>query len=61
MAAGAFEVPPGARRGLPLDGYGLPSPTETAKAAAGLGVAGAAALVGWLQKRPRSRADDSSG
>jgi hypothetical protein len=28
---------------------------SAAKAAAGLGVAGAAALVGWLQKRPRSR------
>jgi hypothetical protein len=59
--AGAFEVPPGARSGLPFGGYGRPSPTEAVKAAAGLGVVGAAALVGWLQKRPRSRADDSSG
>ena len=33
---------------------GLASPATAAKAVAGLGVAGAAALVGWLQKRPRS-------
>jgi len=59
--AGAFEVPPGARSGQPLDGYGLPSPTETVKAAAGLGMAGAAALVGWLQKRPRGHPDGGRG
>ena len=50
--AQAFEVPPDARSGGPLDG--LASPVAAAKAAGGLGVAGAAALVGWLQKRPRS-------
>jgi hypothetical protein len=59
--ASAFEVPSGARGGVPFDGHGLPSPTEAVKAAAGLGVVGAAALVGWLQKRPRSRADGGSG
>jgi len=59
--AGAFEVPPGAGSGQPLDGYGLPSPTETVKAAAGLGMAGAAALVGWLQKRPRGHPDGGRG
>lgn len=48
-----FGVPPGAQPGrLPLD---LASPATAAKAAAGLGIAGTAALVGWLQKRPRDR------
>jgi hypothetical protein len=42
-----------------LAASGLLSPAGAAKAAAGLGVAGAAALVGWLQKRPRT--PDSSG
>jgi hypothetical protein len=59
--AAAFEVLSGARSGLPLDGYGLPSPTETVKAATGLGMAGAAALVGWLQKRPRSHPGGDRG
>ena len=49
-----FEVPPGARRSGPLEGFGLLSPANAVKGAAGLGAAGAAALVGWLQKRPRS-------
>lgn len=48
-----FGVPPGAQPGqLLLD---LASPATAAKAAAGLGIAGTAALVGWLQKRPRDR------
>ena len=41
----------------PLDGIVLPSPLDAAKGAAGLGLAGAAALAGWLQKRPRSGED----
>jgi hypothetical protein len=49
-----FEVPQGARRSGPLEGFGLLSPTNAVKGVAGLGVAGAVALVGWLQKRPRS-------
>jgi hypothetical protein len=49
-----FEVPQGARRSGPLEGVGLLSPANAVKGAAGLGVAGAAALAGWLQKRPRS-------
>ncbi len=49
-----FEVPAGARRSGPLEGFGLLSPANVVKGAAGLGVAGAAALVGWLQKRPRN-------
>jgi hypothetical protein len=49
----AFDVPPGAHSRGALDGLGL-TPATAAKTAAGLGVAGAAALVGWLQKRPRS-------
>lgn len=51
--ASVSDVPPGGSPGGPLDG--LVTPASAAKAAAGLGVAGAAALVGWLQKRPRSR------
>jgi hypothetical protein len=50
--AGAFDVPPGARGG-PLANLGL-TPVGAAKTAAGLGAFGAAAVVGWLQKRPRS-------
>jgi hypothetical protein len=49
----AFDVPPGAHSRGPLDGLGL-TPATAAKTAAGLGMAGVAALVGWLQKRPRS-------
>ena len=49
-----FEVPAGARRSGPLQGFGLLSPAKAVKGAAGLGVAGTAALVGWLQKRPRN-------
>ena len=49
-----FEIPQGARRSGPLEGFGLLTPANVVKGAAGLGVAGAAALVGWLQKRPRS-------
>ena len=49
-----FEIPAGARRSGPLEGFGLLSPANAVKGAAGLGVAGAAALAGWLQKRPRS-------
>jgi hypothetical protein len=49
-----FEVPHGARRSGPLQGFGLLSPANAVKGAAGLGVAGASSLVGWLQKRPRS-------
>jgi hypothetical protein len=49
-----FEVPTGARRSGPLEGFGLLSPANAVKGAAGLGVAGAAALAGWLQKRPRN-------
>ena len=52
---GVFEVPPGARRSGPLEGFGLLSPANAVKTAGGLGVAGAAALAGWLQKRPRTR------
>jgi hypothetical protein len=55
--AHAFDVPPGAHSGGPLNSLGL-TPADAAKTAAktaaGLGAAGAAALVGWLQKRPRS-------
>lgn len=55
--AHAFDVPPGAHSGGPLNSLGL-TPVDAAKTAAktaaGLGAAGAAALVGWLQKRPRS-------
>jgi len=55
--AEVFAVPPGARRAGPLDGIVPPSPLEAAKGAAGLGLVGAAALAGWLQKRPRSGED----
>ena len=51
----AFDVPPGAHSRGALDGLGL-TPATAAKTAAGLGVAGAAALVGWLQKRPAAQA-----
>lgn len=51
--ARAFEVPAGARTGGPFNKLGV-TPASAAKTAAGLGAAGAAALVGWLQKRPRS-------
>jgi hypothetical protein len=55
--AHAFDVPPGAHSGGPFNGLGL-TPAVAAKTAvkgaAGLGAASAAALVGWLQKRPRS-------
>jgi hypothetical protein len=50
-------VPPGARTG-PLASHGI-TPAGAVKAAAGLGVVGASSLVGWLQKRPRSRAGDA--
>jgi hypothetical protein len=49
---GVFDVPPGARTG-PLASHGITA-AGAVKAAAGLGVAGASSLVGWLQKRPRS-------
>lgn len=57
---GAFqvEVAPGTRTvgAGPLSDLDLPGPVKAAKAAVGLGVAGAAvglaALSGWLQKRP---------
>jgi hypothetical protein len=49
-----FEVPTGARRSGPLEGFGLLSPANAVKGAVGLGVAGAAVLAGWLQKRPRN-------
>jgi hypothetical protein len=54
---GAFDVPPGARTG-PLASHGITA-AGAVKAAAGLGVVGASSLVGWLQKRPRSRAGDA--
>ena len=54
---GVFEVPPGARSG-PLASHGT-TPAGAVKAAAGLGVVGASSLVGWLQKRPRSRGGDA--
>ncbi len=41
----AFDVPPGAHSRGPLDGLGL-TPATAAKTAAGVGMAGAAALVG---------------
>ena len=43
-----FEVPHSARRSGPLQGFGLLSPANAVKGAAGLGVAGASSLVGWL-------------
>jgi hypothetical protein len=55
--AGAFDVPPGARTG-PLASHGI-TPAGAVKVAAGLGVVGASSLVGWLQKRPRSRAGEA--
>jgi outer membrane lipoprotein-sorting protein len=54
---GAFriDVPVGTRTvgtGLFSD-LDMPAPVKAARLAAGLGVAGVAALTGWLQKRPR--------
>lgn len=48
------QVPAGMPAGHtgPLEGLNLGSPAKVAKTAAGLGLAGAAALTGWLTKRP---------
>ena len=65
-AAFTVEVAPGTRtvRAGVLDEAGLTSPATAVKAAAGLGLAGVAALAGWVQKRPsqpRPRAGGPGG